>query len=227
MKRVEVALSTMLRTGTAAVHSCAERLPFARALVSGRIGRCSYERLVESLYFVYAEMEAALERNRGHPALALLDFAELRRLRSLEEDLAYWVGPSWRTSASPSPATALYSARVRCAVEHDPILLVGHLYTRCLGDLSGGQLVGRAVERTFRLEEGRGAAFYRFAAIPDRTKFKEGYRARLDALPIDGRGADLIVAEAKEAFALTMQLFDELGATSSCADSSGKQPIRG
>lgn len=200
-------LSTRLHTGTRTKHFLVEHAPFTRCLLSGRISRRSYERLVESLYFVYAEMEAVLECHRRHPVLSLLDFTELRRRPSLEEDLAFWMGPTWRTSTSLSPATRMYVARIRAVADQDPLLLVGHLYTRYLGDLSGGQIVGRAIERAFGLTEG-GARFYRFG--PDRAGLAERYRARLDALPVDGLEAELIVAEASETFGLNLNLFEEL-----------------
>ena len=91
-----------------------------------------------------------------------------------------------------------------------PELLVGHHYTRYLGDLSGGQILSTIASRAMNLTDDQGLAFYRFEAIDDEKAFKDTYRAALDALPVDQAMADRIVAEANEAFHLNMLMFQEL-----------------
>ncbi len=60
-------------------------------------------------------------------------------------------------------------------------LYVAHHYTRYLGDLSGGQAIGRILDRDFDLG-GRGISFYSFESVPKPKPYKDAYRARLDAL---------------------------------------------
>jgi hypothetical protein len=62
---------------------------------------------------------------------------------------------------------------------------VAHHYTRYLGDLSGGQAIGRIIGREFGLDGGVGTAFYSFSEVPKPKLYKDAYRARLDALPLD------------------------------------------
>jgi heme oxygenase (biliverdin-producing, ferredoxin) len=202
-------LSVLLRRDTSAKHRLAEGAPFVRSLFSGRVPPHVYARFLQSLYFVYREMEAALDRHRSAPILSQLDMPELRRLPSLAQDVAWWSGTSWLESTSPSPATRTYVGRVREVADSSPSLLVGHLYTRYLGDLSGGQLVGCAVKRAFRLSHA-GMAFYRFGTPVERARLKHGFRARLDDLPVDAETSTLIVAEACRAFDYNTSLFEEL-----------------
>ncbi|HYF72032.1 MAG TPA: biliverdin-producing heme oxygenase, partial [Nocardioides sp.] len=89
-------------------------------------------------------------------------------------------------------------------------LLVAHHYTRYLGDLSGGQAIGRILDRSFGLG-GRGVAFYAFPQIPRPKPYKDAYRVRLDALGLSADQRDLVVAEVKEAFRLNQALVAELG----------------
>jgi heme oxygenase len=91
-----------------------------------------------------------------------------------------------------------------------PELLVGHHYTRYIGDLSGGQILKNIAQKAMSLGEHDGLRFYEFAAIPDEKAFKANYRATLDALPIDQAMADRIVEEANHAFHLNMTMFQEL-----------------
>lgn len=211
--RAPAALSLRLREGTSAKHRVAEQAPFVRSLLGGRMRPNVYACFVQGLYFVYAEMESALDRHRRHPVVAHLDLPGLRRLSSLEDDLSWWRGPSWRDGASPSLATRAYCGRIQDVAGSAPPLLVGHLYTRYLSDLSGGQVLGRAVERAFGLVDGTGTAFYRFGGTADRIRLKERFRARLDELPVDATTTERIVAEACRAFDHNQRLFDELVAS--------------
>lgn len=202
-------LSLLLRNGTGAKHRRAEKSPFVRALLFGRVAPDVYARYVQSLYFVYAELEGALDQHRAHPIVSQLDFQELRRLPRLEEDLAWWCRRAGRAPALPSRATQAYRGRIRAVAESAPILLVGHLYTRYLGDLSGGQAIGRALERAFGLVQGAGVAFYRFG-VTECGRLRDSFRARLDQIVLDRASAELVVAEAGSAFEHTERLFEEL-----------------
>lgn len=96
------------------------------------------------------------------------------------------------------------------ATREDPRLFVAHHYTRSLGDLSGGQAIGRILARTYELEQPQGVEFYDFVAIPKPKPYKDAYRARLDALPLDEAGRHVVLAEVKDVFALNGALFAEL-----------------
>jgi len=203
-------LARLLRERTRDLHDRVERTGFVRTIVAGRVDAGSYARLVESLYFVYAAMEHALDAHCDHPVVSMLDFDELRRRASLENDLAYWLGTNWRPQVSPSPATRTYVARVREVATIEPPRLVGHLYTRYLGDLSGGEILARALRRVFGSNSDCGAAFYRFDRVADRTSLKERYPRQLDALPLDPTAGEHVTEEAQHAFALNLRLFEEL-----------------
>lgn len=110
------------------------------------------------------------------------------------------------------PETMAYAHRIEQAAETDPTLLIGHHYTRYLGDLSGGQVLRRVVARTFGLTDGAGGAFYVFPLIPDPAAYKAAYRDRLDRLNLGEPVAGAVVAEAVRAFELNQHLFAALAA---------------
>jgi hypothetical protein len=68
-------------------------------------------------------------------------------------------------------------ARIEASVADSTLFFVHH-YTRYLGDLSGGQAIGRILARTFGPENGDGTSFYRFDVVP--KPYEDAYRARLD-----------------------------------------------
>ncbi|MDV2994371.1 MAG: Heme oxygenase 1 [Chroococcidiopsis sp. SAG 2025] len=203
-------LATKLREGTKKAHTMAENVGFVKCFLKGVVEPTSYRKLVANLYFVYSAMEEEMERHQQHPILSNMYFKELNRQRSLEQDLKYYYGNQWREQISLSSAGEAYVQRIREVSNTAPELLISHLYTRYLGDLSGGQILKGIAQRAMNLADGQGTAFYEFAEIPDEKQFKNTYRQRLDELPIDEAATDRIVEEANAAFGMNMKMFNEL-----------------
>lgn len=196
-------LSVALKEGSAAEHEVAEGSLFVSELLSGRVSERGYVDYLLRLRVVYAALEAAVRTHRYDPLVAAVYDPALERLAALDTDLEYWAPGASR--AVDSPAAEVY--RVRIAAVSWGGALVAHHYTRYLGDLSGGQVIGRLLDRTFELG-GAGLAFYRFGV---RTKpYKDAYRAQLDALDLDADETARAVDEVKVAFGLNQRLFDEL-----------------
>lgn len=206
---MSINLATKLREGTKKSHTMAENVGFVKCFLKGVVEKTSYRRLVTNFYFVYSAMEEEMERHREHPVVSKIYFPELDRKQSLEQDLYYYYGPSWREQVAPSKAGQAYVDRIREISASEPELLVAHSYTRYLGDLSGGQILKGIAQRAMNLSDG-GTAFYEFKDISDEKAFKVQYRQALDELPIDEAMGDRIVAEANAAFGMNMKMFMEL-----------------
>ena len=203
-------LATKLREGTKKAHTMAENVGFVRCFLRGVVEKNSYRKLVANFYFVYSAMEEELERHKDHPVVSKVYFPELHRKQTLEADLAYYYGANWHDELSPSAAGQVYIERIREVANNQPELLVGHSYTRYLGDLSGGQVLKGIAQRAMNLVDGEGTAFYEFETISDEKAFKAAYRQSLDEIAIDEAMADQIVEEANDAFGLNMKMFQEL-----------------
>ena len=207
---MSVALATQLREGTRKSHTMAENTGFVSCFLKGVVDKASYRTLVADLFFVYSAMEEEIGRLREHPVLGPIAFPQLNRREALEQDLAFYFGANWRHQIQATPSAVAYVQRIRQVAAEAPELLVGHHYTRYLGDLSGGQILKTIAQKAMNLGEQDGLNFYAFHAIDDEKAFKATYRASLDNLPIDQATADRIVAEANEAFHLNMAMFQEL-----------------
>jgi len=203
-------LALKLREGTANAHRSAERAGYVRALAQGQVDRETYIRQLLAFHHIYGAIEAGFTAHAAHPAVSTVFFPQLARVASIESDLAFLAGPDWRSRLTPSPVAARYVARIRASIESDPALLAAHAYTRYLGDLSGGQVLRKLAARSLQLPGDDGLGFFDFPAIADHAAFKNEYRGRLDALPVDDATAQAIVDEANAAFALNEALFDEL-----------------
>ncbi|CAC5344871.1 MULTISPECIES: heme oxygenase (biliverdin-producing) [Planktothrix] len=207
---MSVNLATQLREGTKKSHTMAENVGFIKCFLKGTVEKTSYRKLVGNLYFVYSAMEEEMERHRNHPILSKLYFPELNRKQSLEQDLYFYHGANWKEEVQSSETTKAYVARIREISNSEPELLIAHLYTRYLGDLSGGQILKGIAQNAMNLQDGQGTQFYEFNDIPDEKAFKVNYRQQMDSVDIDQEMATRIVDEANDAFGMNMKMFNEL-----------------
>jgi heme oxygenase len=203
-------LASKLRVGTKKAHTMAENVGFVKCFLKGVVEKSSYRKLVGNFYFIYSAMEEEMEKHRDHPIIGKINFPQLNRKQTLEEDLSYYYGFNWREQIQLSPAGEAYVQRIREISATEPELLIAHSYTRYLGDLSGGQILKNIAITAMNLGEGQGTAFYEFAEITDEKEFKAKYRQTLDELPIDEATGDRIVNEANAAFGMNMKMFQEL-----------------
>ncbi|WP_405781251.1 heme oxygenase (biliverdin-producing) [Streptomyces sp. NBC_00859] len=206
------AFSTLIRTASHDQHTEANSATFIGDMLGGTLGVDAYARYTEQLWFVYRALEEGAERLAADPVAGPFILPELMRTAALEQDLAHLRGPGWRTGLTPLPATTAYTERVAHCARSWPGGYVAHHYTRYMGDLSGGQIVRDAAEKTWGFtRKGDGVRFYVFDGIPNPAEFKRGYREMLDAVDADELEKRRIVDECKQAFALNIQVLRELG----------------
>lgn len=205
-------LSEALKEATKEVHTRAENAEFMRNFQKGQVTREGFKLVMASLYHIYVALEEEIERNKHNPVYSPLYFPEeLHRRVALEQDMAFWYGPRWQESIPFTPATQHYVERLHEVGRTHPELLVAHAYTRYLGDLSGGQVLKKIAQKAMALPvSGEGLAFFTFPNIDSPTKFKQLYRARMNTLEMTPEVKHRVIEEAKTAFLLNIQLFEEL-----------------
>uniref|UniRef100_A0A8C6RQJ3 Heme oxygenase n=1 Tax=Nannospalax galili TaxID=1026970 RepID=A0A8C6RQJ3_NANGA len=205
-------LSEALKEATKEVHTQAENAEFMRNFQKGQVTREGFKLVMASLYHVYVALEEEIERNKQNPVYAPLYFPEeLHRKAALEQDMAFWYGPRWQNTIPYTSATQHYARRLHEVGHKHPELLVAHAYTRYLGDLSGGQVLKKIAQKALNLpSSGEGLAFFTFPNIESPTKFKQLYRARMNTLEMTPEVKHRVIEEAKTAFLLNIELFEEL-----------------
>ena len=205
----EMTFSKDIKEGTKKSHSAAENTKFVSSFLRGVVSKDSYKLLVADLYFVYTAMEEEFKIFKNDPVLGKLYLPELERVTALERDLRYYYGPIWRSLIKPSEACQRYVDRIHEVAKTEPELLIGHHYTRYLGDLSGGQILKGIAEKALNLN-GEGLNFYEFGKIDNAKIYKEKYRSILDTLPLTDSQQNAIITEANYAFRLNMYMFEQL-----------------
>ena len=202
-----VPLSHAMGSGSADAHRTAEGTRFVTALLDGRVSGEGYGAYLLRLRVVYDALESLVRARRSHPTVAAVWDPALERLPALDADLGYWL-PGCAPSVEDSPAAAAYASRLH-AVASRPHLLVAHHYTRYLGDLAGGQVIGRTLEERYALD-GHGLAFYDFPGVGRPVPYRRAYKDRVDALPLSVVEQREVVDEVVLAFGLNRDLLEEL-----------------
>jgi len=208
--------STALRERSSGAHSGSESAGFMADLIKGSGTRDDYIALVAQHWFIYAALEAAAERMRHDPVASVFISDKLTRLPALQADLEFLLGADWRDRITPLPTTQRYVDRIEAVGATWPGGFVAHHYTRYLGDLSGGQFIGKLMARQFGFET-NGIGFYLFAEIADPRAFKDVYREQLDAAPWDDAERERVIDEVLLAYRFNTELFEDLARAKSAA----------
>ncbi|MEV2237246.1 biliverdin-producing heme oxygenase [Micromonospora sp. NPDC049891] len=198
-----------VRELTRADHRAAQHVTYFDALLAGQVDRAGYAALLEQLHVVYQTLEEAAEAMRDDPVAGPFVVDELHRLPSLVADLEFLGGPERVDRIAPSAATCQYQARLREVAFTWPAGFVAHHYTRYLGDLSGGQVMVRALRESLGLDAD-GVRFFLFPGLDPRT-FKQHYRELLDNAPWDEVERQRFLDEVSWAYRLNTDMLDELG----------------
>jgi heme oxygenase (biliverdin-producing, ferredoxin) len=199
-------LSQALRERTAALHRQAQRTGIMRDILRWQAAPATYALLLRNLWPVYAELERALER--VPPARGAGRFARpvLYRAAAIARDLAALHGPGWAAELPLLAPGEHYAACVAEAAAGDGERLIAHAYTRYLGDLSGGQLIGAILSKRFGLEPDQNAFFLFEGGVPVETLRTE-FRRDLDLAGAEISSIPAVVAEAARAFQCNIALF--------------------
>jgi len=212
-----IPFSQLLRERSWTSHGDAEHAGFMTDLMKGQGTREDYIALVAQHYFIYEAIERAEPLFADDPVAAPFLTAQLTRLPALEADLEFLLGPGWREAIAPLPTTERYVARLgEIAAERWAGGFIAHHYTRYLGDLSGGQAIGRLMKRHFGFET-NGILFYIFDQIADPAAFKDTYREQLDAAPWDEAEQERVIAEVLRAYEYNADLFVDLSRAKAAA----------
>lgn len=217
-------LSEQIKEVTKESHVRAENTELMLSFQKGQVTLQQYKLLLCSLYEIYQALEEELDRNSNHPAVAPIYFpAELARLKSIEKDLEYFYGPDWREKIVIPMATQRYCHRLRQIGKENPEFLVAHAYTRYLGDLSGGQVLGRIAQKSMGLKSSNGLSFFAFPGVSSPNLFKQLYRSRMNSVELTVEERNGVLEEAVRAFELNIQVFDGLQKMLSVAEDQQRE----
>lgn len=204
-------LAERIKAQTDDAHRRTEQSRFVGDLLAGKLSTAAHAALIAQTYLVYRTLEDAGRAHADHPVVAPFLGDELLRTGALEADLEFLLGAGWRDQVTALPATERYIDRLREVAYEWPAGFVAHHYIRYLGDLSGGQIIRRMLERAYGYTTD-GLRFYIFDAIDKPKLYKDAYRAKLDAAPFTEEEQQRLIDEVNLAYDLNGALFADLEA---------------
>ncbi|MBV9654298.1 MAG: biliverdin-producing heme oxygenase [Acetobacteraceae bacterium] len=204
-------LSAALRAHVQLLHTEAERTGLVGDVLRGRATPGDYALWLRNLLPTYQEMEAALERYRGRAPFIELARPELYRAEAIISDLHRLTGGWHRLPLLH--AGSIYAQQVAQAATGDGHLLIAHVYTRYLGDLSGGLVLKRVLAR---LPGAQSFRFHDFPGIADRQACQIEFRAAIDRAGAQRSDWTDILVEGAAAFRCNIELSKAIQAV--CAD---------
>lgn len=208
MISTENKLSTQLREQTASRHSAAEGSSILTLLFQKKLEQDRYRNYIRSLYYIYDSLESGLQRpaSKTDPFLSLIYFPALFRVKALESDLVHFGGANWK-SLPVADAAKRHGDRIAQLFIKEPHRVPAHAYVRYLGDLSGGQMIGKVVAESYGE---KGTDFYKFPEITSPGNAKQSFRDALDNLPLNETQRKEVIEEACLAFDLSGELLAQL-----------------
>ena len=133
--------SKQLKEGTKKSHTMAENTSFVASFLRGVVDESKYRQLIANFYFIYHALESEINIHKDNPFIGPMRLNGLARHDALVEDCIYFYGDDWQDTIRPTEQTQRYISRIHEVAKNNPELLIGHHYTRYMGDLSGGQIL--------------------------------------------------------------------------------------
>jgi len=194
-----------LRERTRELHATAERTGIVAEILHRRADLFGYALLLRNLLPIYRTMEQALAARRESVVVGPMVRPELDRAGAIESDL-HVISDLYRINhLAELPESMRYVDAIRQASEGTGVRLIAHAYARYLGDLSGGQILRKLIQRSLGLPP-EALTFYDFRGIPDIAAFKAEYRSAIEQAGDEIGDFDPVVAEGARAFELNIEL---------------------
>lgn len=197
--------ATALYLATKAKHHEAETTGIIRHLLRGEATRDGYVLLMRNVMPAYRTLEDGLARHKDEPMLAELAGFAFDRAGAIERDLTSLVGNDFATRIPLLAEGEAYASRIVAVSDGDGAGLIAHAYTRYLGDLSGGQVLRRLLQKSLGLADSE-LSFYDFPRFADLAALKTDYREAIDRAGAGCNDPEAIVAEGQRAFQLNIDL---------------------
>lgn len=204
-----------LKAETADLHRSAESAEFQRRMAGGRLTREEYVAWLRQMLHVHRALEGPLrERQAGDPRFAAIT-PEQFQVPYLEADLTALDAES---GDGALPATRSLCERIAADAVSAPLRLLGYHYV-LEGSNNGNRFIARRLRPALGLTPGVGDRYLDpyGEAQPERwRRFKD----EMASLPFDPDDVDVLVAAARDLFAVIGDISESLAAAPVPAASS-------
>lgn len=199
-------LAGRIREETSQDHQQAEGGGFLGSLTRADVSVGAYRDFLVQMLPIYQAIDEAARQYRQAGQLVNIFDERLDRVQRLEADIRNLEGDS-----ALLPETEAYVSAIQAAAKESPALLVAHHYTRYLGDLSGGQFIGRAIAKSYGDAVAGSLSWFNFEELGDLNEFKDAYRQSLNEMNLTEDETVKLIDEVHLAYKLNTDVLNALG----------------
>lgn len=203
-------LTERMRAATREIHNISDNLVNLK-LVVALTDKQLYGRALMLFYYVYAQLESAIEKHKDHEAFKGLyeSLPEIARADGIKKDLRFYLGEDWSTKFQATQAVQSYVKHLKELEEKDPVLILPYCYHMYMAMLAGGMMIKKLVKRSFAPPEGEGLNCFAFD-VKSNKALRNAIKEKIDAVPIDEETTKLILAESMMCFKMNNQVVRSL-----------------
>jgi heme oxygenase len=213
MAIVNMDLTERMRKATRTVHDSSDRIVNLKLAVAFTDKKL-YALAISYFYYVYREIEAAIERHREHPNIQ--PFIELlplfARTPGFEKDLAYYLGADYqsRINESDNPAVEAYLKHLREIEKKNPTLLLAYVYHMYMAILAGGQMIKKMAKKTMGLPKDEGTALLDLPETVSRPTLRKKIKEKMNALELSAEEIEALLNESVLLFTMNNKVASHL-----------------
>jgi heme oxygenase len=201
-------LPDQLKEATWDLHEKAERHPFQRGMMMGKLPREAYVRHLEQMALAHEVVEARLREAKGRsPAIAGLLREWHFRLGLAKADLKSLGGDM---DAAAIDATKRFAAHVSATAAATPAGLLGYLYV-LEGSTNGGRFIAPALARAMGMTDLSALSYQVPHGDQQQVRWGE-FRAGLGSVALTPAETAAVHAAAETTFRFAVELSDALAA---------------
>ncbi|KAG6623425.1 Heme oxygenase [Phytophthora cinnamomi] len=206
-------LTEQMRAATREIHSVSDHLVNLK-LVVALTDKKLYGQALMLFYYVYAQLEAAIETHKEHEAFSGLHgiLKDIARADGIARDLKFYLGEDWSSKYQPPQAVQNYIQHLQELGEKDPMLVLPYCYHMYMAILAGGMMIKKLVKKSFKPPEGEGLHAFAFD-IKSNKALRETIKDKINAVPTDEEKKKLILVESVTCFKMNNQLVRSLDGT--------------
>ncbi len=201
-----------MKTATALYHRRAEQTGIVRDILKKQVSRQAYTLYLRNLYFIYTGLEKPLEHSSdGFKVVMPFLSKNVQRSGPLSQDLYYLSGPKDWHNLPLLQTSVSYREHIDHIRMHAPVLLLGHIYVRYLGDMNGGQVLHKLLSNTLRLPD-ESLNFHQYPAILQIQSFRQVYRNLFNTADLSALQRREVIETSIQAFEFNIALSEEIKA---------------
>ena len=199
-----------MKTATAPYHRRAEQTGIVHDILRKRVSKKAYTLYLRNLYLIYSGLEKPFASSSdGLKTVSPFLNKMVIRSEPLAVDLYHLsAGKNWQNLPLLQSSLS-YRKHIDYLRTHDPVLLLGHIYVRYLGDMNGGQVLHRLLSETLDLPH-EALNFYQYPAIHEIVSFRQAYRGLFNSVKLNAPQRRTVIETAIKAFEFNIDLSEDI-----------------